>query len=148
MTPRTLRCANARLYAGFTLLVLAAAAYAVMGKKAEGLQLWGAVAACAACSLWGGYYITLKYVADASGVVRSVFGFQRQRLLWSNLTKAEIRETDSPGVSSCAIILVAGQETMRLSSDLLPLDGVRELAADMRSAGLIPVQPARQASAK
>ncbi len=141
MKPRTLHCANARLHLGFALLVAAAAAYAITRQGADGLQQWGAAAAAMASLAWGGYYATLQYVIDTRGITRKLFWHKRQRLEWNALAHAEAQETATQEMSSCSIILTAASgQTMRLSSDLLPLDDMQQLTAEMRAAGLLSPQ--------
>ena len=69
-TFRIIRCANAQLYIGATLLVLGAAAYVLCCKDA----LWQQVAAIAAAiitPIWTAFYVCLKYTVDSTGITRS-----------------------------------------------------------------------------
>lgn len=139
MKPRTLRCANARLHLGFALLVAAAAAYAITRQGAGWLQQWGAAAAAVASLAWGGYYATLQYAIDARGISRKLFWHERQRLEWGALAHAAVQETATQETASCSIILTSlSGQTMRLGSDLLSLDDMQQLTAEMRAEGLLP----------
>lgn len=137
MTPRTLRCANAHLYLGFVALILAAATYALFCRDLQGWELWGALAACAAGVAWGCCYIGLKFELDETGVSRRLFGVRVQRIAWSEATRINVQEARGAEIESCAITVDNGKTTLLLSSDLLPLDDVQRLAADMRKEGLV-----------
>lgn len=143
MNPRTLRCANARLYLGLTLLVLAAAAYAATRPDTSPLQYWGCWAAGIASLVWGGYYATLQYNIDERGITRRLFWVARQRIEWAALANATAHQETSPEITACHLSLTAANgQTMQLSSDLLPLDEVQQLVAEMRRAGLLPAPKA------
>ncbi len=136
---RSLRAANRGLYLGTSLLVLAACGYAVW-RGATPWQAWLAAAAALATLLWGGYYAGLRYQVDAEGVSRHTF-FTHRRVLWSELTSADIEEQESMGVAACRIHLDSAGGRITLSSDVLALDEVQELAADLRRVGLLPALP-------
>jgi len=137
MTPRTLRCANAHLYLGFVALILAAAAYALFCRELRGWELWGTLAACTAGVAWGCYYIGLKFELDETGVSRCLFGVRMQRIAWLKATLVDVQEARGEEIESCTITVSNGKTTLLLSSDLLPLDEVQRLAADMREEGLV-----------
>ena len=134
-TYRIIRCANAQLYIGATLLVLGAAAYVLCCKDA----LWQQVAAIAAAiitPLWTAFYVGLKYTVDSTGITRrSLVG--NTCLKWADLSSATLQESQNQGTASCTILLQAGETSLRISSDLLPLDEVQELARELREIGLL-----------
>ena len=134
-TFRIIRCANAQLYIGATLLVLGAAAYVLCCKDA----LWQQVAAIAAAvitPLWTAFYVCLKYTVDSTGITRlSLLG--STSLKWADLSSATLQESQNQGTASCTIQLQAGETSLRISSDLLPLDEVQELAGELRESGLL-----------
>lgn len=134
-TFRIIRCANAQLYIGATLLVLGAAAYVLCCKDA----LWQQVAAIAAAvitPLWTAFYVGLKYTVDSTGITRrSLLG--STGLKWADLGSATLQESQNQGTASCTILLQAGETSLRISSDLLPLDEVQELARELREIGLL-----------
>ena len=137
MLARTIRSANFAFYWGCIALVLFACIYVPFTRTLSPLLLTCLVAAGVACCLWGGYYATLCYKIDAEGITRcSLFG--KKHLLWRAVTESDWQETDANSIASCRLTLVTPQQTMVLSSDLLPLDAVQELAADLRTAGLLP----------
>ncbi len=137
---RSLRAANRGLYLGTALLVLAACAYTWWRGNAEPWQLWAAGLASLATLLWGGYYAGLRYQVDAEGVSRHTFTTHRS-LRWAELASADIEERDSQGVAVCRIHLSAPGCCITLSSDVLALDEVRELAAELREKGILPPLP-------
>lgn len=139
MEPRTLRCANGRLYLGFVLGIIAAAVYVAVTRHFSIAELIGIAALCVVALIWGGYYVTLRYIIDAEGVTQRLF-FRSHRLLWSELTAADVQEKHSPGVESCTLVLTTAGSTLSLSSDILNPDEVHDLVEDMRTAGLLKQQ--------
>lgn len=139
MPTRTLRAANALLYASSTLLIIAAVVYCTMYKNMPVWQLWSAVALCIAGTVWGLYYVTLCYRVTAEGISRHVYLRCTQRLLWGEVERAELEESEAQGIAGCHIILRPHSGApLRISSDLLHLDDVQELADDLRTIGLLP----------
>ncbi len=134
-TFRTLRCANAQLYTGAALLVLGAAIYVLCCKDTLWQQIT-AVLTAVITPIWAAHYAVLRYTIDATGVTRrSLCGTTTLR--WDSLTAATLRETQAQGTESCSIDLQAGEQNMTLSSELLPLDDVKELAAELRQLGIL-----------
>lgn len=133
-TYRTLRCANAHLYIAATVIILAAAIHVLCTKD----TLWQQIAASVAIittPIWTAHYALLRYtVTEESITRRSLRGTTTLR--WAELTSAEIRETQHQATESCTITLQAGSTRMNISSDLLPLDDVQELAKELRACGL------------
>lgn len=134
-TYRTLRCANAQLYIGATVLVLAAAIYVLCSKD----TLWQQIAAVFAAIItpvWAAHYAVLRYTITPESITRrSLCGSTTLR--WSELTAAGIQEQQNQGTACCTITLQAGEQSMHISSDLLPLDDVQELAQELRAANLL-----------
>lgn len=128
--PRTLRCANATLYTGFVFIVWGAVAYVVSFREAGIAELACAAAASVVSLLWGGYYVLLRYEVDASGISRRVLG-KGQRLRWADLTRATLRETHSQEMASAVLHIETASSSMELSSDLLSLETVQELAQEL-----------------
>lgn len=128
--PRTLRCANASLYAGFVLIVWGAAAYVILFREAGAAELACAAAASVVSLLWGGYYVLLRYDVDATGISRRVLGKGR-RLNWADLTRATLSETHTQETASAVLRLETASSSMELNSDLLSLQTVQELAREL-----------------
>ncbi len=138
MSFRCLRAANHGFYLGTTVLVLAACTYTLWQGGRPVWQLWLAGLAGLATLLWGASYALLRYLVDAEGVTRrSLFG--TRRLLWSELAEATLEEQEGMGTARCTIHLRSRNGAgLALSSDLLPLDAVQELAAELREQGILP----------
>lgn len=135
MTFRTIRCANAGLYLCAVALVWGAAGYALFCRH-EWWQQAVAAAAALVASVWGGYYVALRYTVTAEGVERrSLFG--TQKMLWNELTEARLQEHHTEEISSQTLFLHSPAGRMTLSSDLLPPEDVEALAAEMRQAGFL-----------
>ena len=134
-TYRILRCANAHLYTAATVLVIAAAVYVLCCKD----TLWQQIAAAAAAVItpaWAAYYALLRITVTETGVTRrSLTG--TTSLSWGDITTATLQETQNQGTASCTILLESAHGTLRLSSDLLPLEEVQELAKELREIGIL-----------
>lgn len=133
---RTLRCANAGLYICAALMVLGAAVYVLCCKDV----LWQQIAAIAAALItpvWAAHYALLRFTITHTGITRhSLFGSTTMN--WADISCAEIREICTQGTASCTIHLQTNSKTLRISSDLFPLDDVQELAAELQRCGIIP----------
>ncbi len=139
MVPRTLRAANALLYASSVLLVIAAILYCALYKDMPAWQLWGGVVLSLGAAVWGVYYVTLSYRITAEGVSTHAYLRCTRCLRWADTKCATLEESDANGVASCHIVLQPKEgKPLRISSDVLPLDDVQKLAADLRRIGLLP----------
>ena len=134
-TFRILRCANAQLYIAAAILMIGAAVYVLCCKDA----LWQQIAAVAAAIItpaWAAHYAILRFTVDAAGITRrSMRGCTC--IKWAELSSATLQECHNQGTASCTIHLQAGEQKMSISSDLLPLDDVQELAKELRESGLL-----------
>lgn len=134
-TFRILRCANTHLYIAATVMVLGAAAYVLCCKDA----LWQQVAAVVAALItpaWAACYAALRFTVDAEGITRrSITG--TTSLKWAELTQATVTESQNQGTASCTLLLQAGDKSLRISSDVLPLDDVQDLAKELRECGIL-----------
>lgn len=136
LTYRTLRCANAHLYLGATILVLGAAAYVLCCKDSM-LQQGAAILAALCLPPWAAYYTTLRYTVTETGITRrSIYG--STTINWAELTSADISETDNGGTANCTINLQSDACKMSISSALLPLEEVQELAKELKANNLLP----------
>ena len=134
-TFRILRCANAQLYIAAAILMIGAAVYVLCCKDA----LWQQIAAVAAAIItpaWAAHYAILRFTVDAAGITRrSMRG--STCIKWAELSSATLQECHNQGTASCTIHLQAGEQKMSISSDLLALDDVQELAKELRESGLL-----------
>ncbi len=118
--------------------MLGACAWALAHGERPLWQLWLAGAAALITLIWGGYYALLRYQVDALGISHHSFFCTRNRILWEELDGVTVDEQDSMGTARCTITLRAKDgRTLTLSSDLLPLEEVQELAAELRPEGAI-----------
>lgn len=146
MIPRTLRAANALLYGSSVLLVIAAIVYCAFYKSMPTWQIWMAIFLGCAATVWGLYYVTLNYKITNEGISRHLYLRCTQRLNWREIERAELQQTDAGGIATCTILLhPQSGPSMRLSSDILPLDDMEELISDLRNISLLPAEaPPRQ----
>lgn len=134
-TFRVLRCANAQLYLAASILMLGAAAYVLCCKDALWQQIT-AVLAAICTPVWAAHFIALRFTVTGQGITRrSLWGTTSLR--WADLTAASVSSTSNQGTASCTINLQAGPVSMRISSDLLPLDEVEELARELETCGML-----------
>lgn len=135
MTPRTLRAANCGFYIGCVSLIIFAVTYVLCTRE---LSLWlelAAVLAGIVGSLWGIYYIVLRYEVSPVGITRrSLFG--TQGLLWRELSGIDYDKTESGGVASVRLSLQTPASVMVLSSELLDLEALETIATELKDAGV------------
>lgn len=128
-----LRPANCALYIAATLLILAAAAYSSAVHLAWYQQL-AAVLAVLIALPWGGHYALLRYVADERGITRKGL-FGSKHIPWGEGTELHLDEEHTAETSRLTLRITRGEESMALSSDILPLEQMEELISDLRARG-------------
>lgn len=134
-TFRILRCANATLYLTAAIMMIGAAAYVLCCKDILWQQI-AAVVAAIITPVWAAHFALLRYTVTHEGITRrSMQG--STTIKWAELTSATLHESNNQGTASCTIHLQAGAQRMSISSDLLPLDDVQELAKELRECGLL-----------
>lgn len=130
-----LRPANCALYCAATLLILAAAAYSLAVHLAWYQQL-AAVLAVLIALPWGGHYAFLRYELDEHGITRkSLFG--SKHIPWGEGTSLTLHEERTQETASLTLRITRGEESLALSSDILPLDKLEELVDDLRARGAL-----------
>lgn len=135
MDEKTYRCSNAALYGGVTLLVVMLCVYVAVRDAFAGYRSWLAVSAGCVCLLWGGYYVGLRFVVGASGVIRRTFVSSR-RMAWEDLARVEVRDVRMSEVRSLSLTFVsASSRTIEMSSDLLSLEEMEALVEELRAQG-------------
>ena len=135
-TFRIIRSANAHFYMAATIIVLGAAAYVFICKDILWQQIAAALAAIIT-PIWASYYLILRFIVTEKGITRRTL-LGTTTLTWAELTSAELLETSNQGTASCTICLKAGNRKMNISSDLLPLESVQELAAELQTCRILP----------
>lgn len=138
--PQTLRAANAGLYIGCVLFVIFACIYVTLTRDCSTPALCGIMAAGGLCSLWGIHYAVLSYKVDAEGLTHRTL-WRKSRMLWQEVTGVCYTETDAAGVASCRLVLSSPKLTLTLSSEVLSLDAVRDLAQDLHRCGILKSPP-------
>lgn len=130
-----LRPANGALYIAATLLILVAAAYSLAVHLAWYQQL-AAVLAVLIALPWGGYYALLRFVLDERGITRkSLFG--TTFIPWGEGTQLTLHEEHTQETARTVLTITRGEKKLELSSDILPLEQLDELVADLRSRGAL-----------
>lgn len=137
LPPRTLRAANLGLYVACVVFVILACAYVLCTRELSTGVALATIVCGGLCSMWGIHYTLLRFRVDANGVCRSTW-WRSKMFSWHNLTAAESVETDENSIATCKITLQFAESTLVLSSEILSLDALRELAADLRAAGILP----------
>lgn len=130
-----LRPANCALYIAATLLILAAAAYSLAVHLAWYQQL-AAVLAVLIALPWGGHYAFLRYELDEQGITRKGL-FGSKHIPWGEGTALSLHEEHTQETSRLTLCITRGEDTMELSSDILPLDKLEELVNDLRQRGAL-----------
>lgn len=136
MTNRTLRCANGPLYMGFVLGIIAAAVYVCLTRLTGFWEILGVASLTLIATLWGCFYYFLNFRITQDGLSRNLL-CRHQQILWAEVTNAELRHSQTPGTESCTITISSAKDCITLSSDLLPLDQVEELAQELKKAGIL-----------
>ena len=134
-TFRIIRSANAQLYIAAAILMLGAAIYVLCCKDALWQQIT-AVCAALITPIWAAYYAALRFTVTETGITRHTLT-NSQTLNWADITTAHLHESQNQGTASCTITLQAGDKHMRISSEILPLEEVQQLAEDLRKCGLL-----------
>lgn len=137
MIPRTIHCANAVMYAAITLLVVAATIYVWCTEPQSTRSIMATVAAGGAV-IWALHYILLRYRIDADGV--SEYGFLRRAksIRWNDVTEAKLEEVQLQGIAGLTIIIQSADTTITISSKVLSMEAVEELAEELKKHGLLP----------
>lgn len=136
MIPRTLRAANCGLYIGCILFIIFAVVYVALTKELAPWAFYVVIASGIVGTLWGVSYIMAFFRIDAKGITRcGITG--STRMLWAELTDVSYTETDERGIASCCLELSFGVRKMLLSTELLNIDDIKDLVADLKACGLM-----------
>ncbi len=137
MTPRTLHSANAVMYAAIALLVVAADIYVWCTESSSTARCIAATVATLTAVIWALYYVVLRYRVDADGVSEHRLFRKERRIRWSELSSARVEEVQLQGIAGLTIILESPGTTLSISSSVLPMEAVEELADELKRAGLL-----------
>lgn len=136
MMPRTLRSANAAMYAAITLIVVAADVYVWCTEERLARCLAATIAALTAV-IWALYYILIRFNIDTDGVSEHGMFHRPRRIMWSELTEARLEEIQLQGIAGLTVILESPTTVIRISSSILSLEAVEELVEDLKKAGIL-----------
>lgn len=132
MTERTIRCANVGMYIAAAVLIWAAAIYVALQPEASlARQIGGAVAALIA-GIWAAHYACLRFIISPVGIEQRALLRPARRIAWADLISAELKETQLQGVAGLTIIFQSTDCSITLSSDVLPLESMEEIVAELR----------------
>lgn len=137
MIPRTLHSANAVLYAAIALLAVAADIYVCCTESSNTARCIAATVATLMACLWALHYIVLRYRINATGVSEHRL-FRRTRCIrWDELSSARVEEVQLQGIAGLTIILESPSTTLTISSSVLSMEAVEELAEELKSTGYL-----------
>ncbi len=145
MISRHYHCVNRLLYATSSLLVVAVCIYIlhqhswaqILELSSANYQNLLALVAIVVTSLWGGYFLVLKYSLDEKGVSKRIL--KTQHLSWDEITDIELEEMEQGGQAQRKLSFKSSDgRVIVISSELLALEQLEELIADLREAGKLP----------
>ena len=137
MTPRTLHCANASMYAAIALLVVAADIYVWVTETVNTTRCIAATVATLVAVIWALHYVVLRYHIDSEGVCEKRLFRKARRIRWAELTAARSEEVQLQGIAGLSIILESPETSITISTATLSMDVVEELAQDLKIAGIL-----------
>ncbi|MFI3242997.1 MAG: hypothetical protein R3Y56_01945 [Akkermansia sp.] len=145
MIGRNYHCVNRLLYATSSLLVVAVCVYvlhqqswAQMFELSSGnYQNLLALVAIFVTLLWGGYFLVLRYRVDEQGVSKRILS--NKHLSWDEIADIDLSEMEQGGQAQLKLSFKASDgRAIVISSELLALEQMEELIADLREAGKLP----------
>ena len=125
------------MYAAIALLVVAADIYVWYTESSNTARCIAATVATLMAVLWALHYILLRYNIDAEGVSEHRLFRRTHRIRWTEISAARTEEVQLQGIAGLTIILESTSADISISSNLLPLETVEELAQDLKSAGIL-----------
>lgn len=125
------------MYAVIALLVVAADIYVWYTEAANMPRCIAATVATLLAVLWALHYILLRYNIDTEGVSEHKLFRRTRRIRWTEITSARTEEVQLQGIAGLTVILKSPTAAISISSNLLPLETVEELAQDLKSAGIL-----------
>lgn len=137
MTPRTLHSANAAMYAAIAVLTVIADVYVWLSETENTARCIAATLATLVAVVWALHYVVLRYRIDAEGVSEHRIFRQTRRIRWSELTSAQVEEVQLQGIAGLTIILQSSGTTISISSKVLSMEAVEEVADELRTAGIL-----------
>ncbi len=145
MIARNYYCVNRLLYATSSLLVVAVCIYIlhqhswaqILELSSSNYQNLLALAAIVVTLIWGGYFLLLKYSLGEEGVSKRIL--KTQHLSWEEIADIELDEMEQGGQAQKKLSFKSSDgRAIVISSELLALEQMEELIADLREAGKLP----------
>lgn len=145
MIARNYYCVNRLLYATSSMLVVAVCVYIlhqhsweqILELSRENYQNLLALVAIAVTLVWGGYFLLLKYSVGEEGVSKRIL--RTQHLSWEEIADIDLEEMDQGGQAQRKLSFKSSDgRVIVISSELLALEQMEELIADLREAGKLP----------
>lgn len=132
MTERTIRCANAGIYIAAAVLIWAAAIYVALQPEASLIRQIGGGVAAVVSAIWAAHYACLRFIISPAGIEQRALLRPARRIAWADLSSAELKETQLQGVAGLTVIFQSATCNITLSSDVLPLESMEEIVAELR----------------
>lgn len=145
MIARTYHCVNRLIYATSSLLVLTICIYKLHSQTWEQIvdlstanyQNLFAIVALLITLMWGGYFLLLSYRVDEMGVSKRIL--RNRSLSWEEIEAIELEEMDQGGQAQCKLNFKGRDgRSIVISSELLALEQMEDLVAELREAGKLP----------
>lgn len=124
------------MYAAITLLVVAATIYVWCTEPQSTRSILSTVAAGVAV-IWALYYIFLRYCIDANGISEHGLLRRTKSIRWNDVTEAKLEELQLQGIAGLTIIIQSQDTTITVSSKVLSMEAVEELAEELKTAGIL-----------
>ncbi len=123
---------------GMSILLFVAAAYIASRGDSPQYQLYTALGGAIVTLIWGGYYTLLRYELGEQGICKRIL--RSQRYSWEEIGDIELEEKHNPASSSLSVYFTikATAKKLRISSELLGLEAMEDLIADLRESGKLP----------
>lgn len=137
MTPRTLHCANASMYAAIALLVVAADIYVWVTESGNMPRCIAATVATVMAVIWALHYAVWRYHIDSEGVCEKRLFRSTRRIRWAELTAARLEEVQLQGIAGLSVILESPHTVISISTATLSMEAVEELTRDLKTAGIL-----------
>lgn len=125
------------MYAAIALLVVAADIYVWYTEAANMPRCIAATVATLLAVLWALHYILLRYRIDTEGVSEHALFRRTRHILWAEITAARTEEVQLQGIAGLTITMESPTTAISISSKVLALETVEELAEELKSAGIL-----------
>lgn len=125
------------MYAAIALLVVAADVYVWCTESNNTTRCIAATVATLMAVIWALHYVVLRYRIDAAGVSEHRLFRRVRRIRWTELSSARVEELQLQGIAGLSIIIQSPDTTITISSNVLSMEAVEELAEELRKNGIL-----------